>query len=58
MIKNDENSIKINHIKHYMIYKKFNFIFPAVVAFIFSFLTFIYSLGIYNVGSVSLKNSK
>ena len=48
----------LNYIKHYVVDKKFNFIFPAFVAFLFSFLTFICLLGIYNAGSVSFKNSK
>jgi len=52
MIDND-----LNYIKHYVVDKKFNLFFPPVVAFLFSFFTFICLLGVYNVGSVSFKNS-
>ena len=48
---------KLNYIKHYMVDKKFNLFFPPIVAFLFSFLTFICLLGVYNAGSVSFKNS-
>ena len=54
LIKNSE----LNYIKHYSVNKKFNFILPTIVAFLFSISTFIFLLGVYNIGNVSLKNLK
>ena len=54
LIKNND----LNYVKHYSVNKKFTYIIPTIVAFIFSITTFIFLLGIYNIGSVSFKNLK
>ena len=54
LIKNND----LNYVKHYSVNKKFTYIIPTIFAFIFSITTFIFLLGIYNIGSVSFKNLK